>query len=96
MKYLLLILLLALLFFMLGVKRARPPAPKGESARRPEQAEAQPQSMVSCAQCGLHLPRDEALPGQGGVFCGSAHRAAFEQVQQAKHAQQGAEHGHKP
>jgi uncharacterized protein len=26
----------------------------------------------------VHLPRDEALPGRGGVFCGDAHRAAFE------------------
>ena len=26
--------------------------------------------MATCLQCGLHLPRDEALPGKGGVFCG--------------------------
>lgn len=37
-----------------------------------------PQEMVACAMCGLHLPRAEALPGRGGVFCGEAHRAAFE------------------
>ena len=37
--------------------------------------------MIACAQCGVHLPRDEALPGRGGVFCGDAHRAAFEQAQ---------------
>ena len=41
---------------------------------------AAPQPMLACAQCGLHLPRDEALPGRGGVFCGAAHRAAFEQA----------------
>jgi uncharacterized protein len=41
---------------------------------------ASPQPMLACAQCGLHLPRDEALPGRGGVFCGPAHRAAFEQA----------------
>jgi uncharacterized protein len=34
--------------------------------------------MVSCAECGMHLPVDEALPGKGGVFCSSAHRASFE------------------
>ncbi|MEP7138169.1 MAG: PP0621 family protein [Caldimonas sp.] len=38
----------------------------------------EPQTIVACAHCGLHLPRDEALPGRGGVFCGDAHRAAFE------------------
>ena len=41
---------------------------------------ASPQPMLACAHCGLHLPRDEALPGRGGVFCGAAHRAAFEQA----------------
>jgi len=40
-----------------------------------------PQQMVACAHCGVHLPRDEALPGRGGVFCGDAHRTAFEQAQ---------------
>ncbi|MEO6895527.1 MAG: PP0621 family protein [Caldimonas sp.] len=37
-----------------------------------------PQPIIACAYCGLHLPRDEALPGRGGVFCGEPHRAAFE------------------
>ena len=36
--------------------------------------------MLACAHCGVHLPRDEALPGRGGVFCGDAHRTAFEQA----------------
>ena len=39
-----------------------------------------PQPMLVCAECGLHLPRDEALPGRGSVFCGQAHRTAFEQA----------------
>lgn len=39
-----------------------------------------PQPMLACAHCGVHLPRDEVLPGRGGVFCGAAHRAAFEQA----------------
>lgn len=46
----------------------------------PTQKPAQPQheEMVTCAQCGVHLPRSEALPGRGGVFCGEAHRNAYE------------------
>lgn len=75
MKYLLLLLLLGLVFFMLGFKRARPrvdqPAPKPAP-------EPLPQNIVSCAQCGLHLPQGEALPGRGGVFCTPAHRTAYE------------------
>lgn len=45
-------------------------------AEPPPKAGAQP--MLRCAECGLHLPRDEALPGKGGVFCSDAHRAAHE------------------
>ena len=40
--------------------------------------------MIACAYCGVHLPRDEALPGRGGVFCGDAHRLAFEEAQAKK------------
>ena len=36
------------------------------------------QPMLRCAQCGLHVPGSEALPGRGGVFCGEAHRALYE------------------
>ena len=36
--------------------------------------------MLACAQCGVHLPRDEALPGRGGVFCGEAHRSDYERA----------------
>ena len=50
---------------------------KDDPPATPAEADA-PRQIVACAQCGVHLPRDEALPGQGGVFCGDAHRAAFE------------------
>ncbi len=73
MKYLILILaVLALVWLLRGARRrmgAPPPKP-------PVHDSAQP--MVSCLHCGVHLPRDEALPGRGGVFCGEAHRAAYE------------------
>ena len=39
-----------------------------------------PQAMVACAQCGVHVPASDALPGRGGVFCGADHRAAFERA----------------
>lgn len=73
MKYLLLIVVLALVFWMLGRKRARPPQYGQNEPPKPPVL-----NMVTCAQCGLHLPLDEALPGQGGVFCSAAHRASFE------------------
>ena len=76
MKLLLLLIAVFVLLWMLrgSVRRSRRPPNAGPSTP------ATPQSMLSCAQCGLHLPRDEALPGRGGVFCGAAHRAAFEQA----------------
>jgi uncharacterized protein len=51
---------------------------RGDAAPPRSQA---PQEMIACAHCGVHLPRDEALPGRGGVFCGDAHRTAFEKAQ---------------
>jgi len=33
-----------------------------------------PQAMVSCATCGLHLPRQEALPQGDRYFCCEEHR----------------------
>lgn len=79
MKFLLLALVFYALFWLLrrtlrGVRRSRV-----DAASRAAPADA-PQPMLACAQCGLHLPRDEALPGAGGVFCSSAHRAAYERT----------------
>ncbi|MBB4845305.1 uncharacterized protein HNP55_003852 [Paucibacter oligotrophus] len=76
LKFLFLILLLGLVFFLLGVKHSRPAQPRKE-APEPKPTAA-PQDMVSCAQCGLHLPAEEALPGRGGLFCSALHRQAYE------------------
>jgi len=79
MKFLLFLLaIVALLWLLKGSRRrVEPPA-----ASRPN-APAQPQSMVSCAQCGVHLPQGEALPGRGGVFCSEPHRSAYEKAHPA-------------
>ena len=73
MKLLIIIIAVAVLLWLLrGLSRRTPPQnPKPPTAALP---------MVTCRQCGVHLPRDEALPGRGGVFCGEAHRAAFEKA----------------
>lgn len=74
MKYLLLLVLLGGLVFVLGAKRGRPREPESRTPPAP----AAPKAMTRCAECGMHLPSDEALPGKGGVFCSAAHRASFE------------------
>lgn len=74
MKYLLLILaVLALVWLLRGARRRVEPPPTS-----PPPATGAAQPMVACRHCGVHLPRHEALPGRGGVFCGEAHRAEFE------------------
>lgn len=75
MKYLLWLLILLAVFFVIGARRARPREPE---VRAPAPPPSPPRSMVSCAECGMHLPADEALPGKGGVFCCGGHRASFE------------------
>ena len=73
MKFLLLlVVILAVIWVARGgrrraVKRDPPPPPIQEE-------------MIACRQCGLHLPRSDALPGRGGLFCSEAHRRAFEQA----------------
>lgn len=54
-------------------RQVRPPDAVPREPARPAQA------MLACAVCGVHMPRDEALPGRGGVFCSEAHRTAFEE-----------------
>jgi len=71
------LLFLAVVFVLLWLLRGATTRRRGGAPRPPKA----PQEMIACAHCGVHLPRDEALPGRGGVFCGDAHRAAFEKAQ---------------
>ncbi len=37
------------------------------------QKTAAPDELVACAHCGVHLPRAEARPGAGGLYCSEEH-----------------------
>jgi len=39
---------------------------------------ASSEDMVRCAQCGVHLPKSEAITSGGKFFCGEAHRRECE------------------
>lgn len=71
MKYL--FLLLVILAVLWAIKR-------GGNRKKPEtrkdSAPATPANMVSCAHCGLHLPQEEAVKGENGLYCSTEHRAA--------------------
>ena len=50
-------------------RRETPPPATGPAA---------PEAMLRCAECGLHLPSSQALPGRGGVYCSAEHRQRHE------------------
>jgi uncharacterized protein len=75
MKIALFLLAVVVLLWLLRGSFGRRPGPGKASPPRGE-----PQPIVACAECGVHLPRDEALPGRGGVFCGDPHRVAYEKA----------------
>lgn len=83
MKYLLVLLVMAI---AIGIWRSRHRKAVKES--RPSAAQARiapPQEMVECAQCGLHLPRADAVSNSARqIFCGTAHRDQYLSQQRQK------------
>ena len=73
MKYLVVFAVLGLAWALWRNKR-RPPPPAAPTARAP--AVPAPPAMVSCAHCGLHLPRAEALEHARRHYCCAEHRSA--------------------
>ena len=66
MKYLL--LLLVVLGCLWWLRRAR--APGAQASAAPGK---RPVNMVQCANCGVHLPENDAKRGQRGMYCSDAH-----------------------
>lgn len=82
MKYLLVILLILVVFWLWQYERrtqkgaATPPRPPAS----PDSAQAGGATeIVACSVCQLHLPRTEALIGRGArPYCSEAHRRQAE------------------
>jgi uncharacterized protein len=72
MKYLiwLLVIVLAIWAFKRS-RRVNSDAPKDPSPASP----ATPANMAVCLHCGIHLPQDEAVTGEKGLYCSTDHRA---------------------
>jgi uncharacterized protein len=68
MGRLLVLLLLAAIVVWL-VKRAL----RSDAAQAPKQRRALEGELVSCARCGLHLPRGEAREERGRLYCSEEH-----------------------
>lgn len=71
MKYL--FLLLVILAVLWAIQRGQN---RNKPVSRKDSAPATPANMVSCAHCGIHLPQEEAVKGEKGLYCGTEHRAA--------------------
>jgi uncharacterized protein len=80
-KFILLAVLIVAVVWML--RRGR--APVSTAQPSPPRKLPEGEAMVACAQCGIHLPDSEALPGRGGVFCSEAHRLTYEQARDRGH-----------
>lgn len=72
MKYLVLLLVLAV---VIGVWRAQRPAAPRPAARPAPGTPPAPQDMVACAHCGVHLPRADALVHGPHAYCCAEHRS---------------------
>lgn len=76
MKYLLVILLILVVFWLWQHERrtqkgAATPPPSPASPGQPGGAT----EIVACSVCQLHLPRSEAVTGRAGhLYCSEAHR----------------------
>ena len=73
MKYLVLLAVLVIAYMVWrsnrlerrGGDRSRPGPPPG----------ADPQEMIACPVCGVHLPRGDAVTGSNGLlYCSQEHR----------------------
>lgn len=72
MKYLIVLgVVLLVLWFARTARRGDAAPPARRPAMRPD-----PEEMVRCAHCGVHLPRREALVADQSLYCSEAHRAA--------------------
>ena len=68
MRFLLVIILIVAVVW--AIRRGlRSMASRDEAAARPPA----PGELVSCARCGLHLPRSEAREIEGRLFCSEEH-----------------------
>ena len=73
MKYFILLVVIAGVIWWLRTKRNNTDKTQDPSNQSPN-----PQTMVRCAHCDVHLPQTDAVEGSLGVYCSASHRSARE------------------
>ncbi len=68
MKYLILIVFVGVVWWVFKNRAGRPVERK--------RASPEPELMVICAHCGVHLPQSDSVSSDGETYCSEAHRQA--------------------
>jgi uncharacterized protein len=78
LKYLVVALVVVVvLWLMFGLPRRKPKPPqRGGQPAAPGRRGGPPEPMLTCAHCGMHLPRGDALIAAGQAYCCAEHRDA--------------------
>jgi len=77
MKYLVVALVvIVVLWLMFGLQRRKSTPPAGGKPAAPGRRVGPPERMLTCAHCGMHLPRGDALIAAGQAYCSAEHRDA--------------------
>jgi uncharacterized protein len=71
-------LLLFFIFMVLLWQWRQARSPQVKQAARKSAGPPGVVDMVACAQCGVHLPANDATQGARGWYCSVAHRQALE------------------
>lgn len=71
-------LLLVLAVVLIGVWLWRSGRQADVAPKKPPPTPAQPQDMVSCALCAVHVPQADAVAGRQGLYCSVEHRQRAE------------------
>jgi uncharacterized protein len=75
MKYLLVVAVVAVAFWLWRNNRQNAKVEQKKSAPVPSKGTqvGPPQPMLQCAACGVHLPATDAVVGKRGSYCTTAH-----------------------
>lgn len=78
MKFLLVIAVVLIGFYVWRNNRDAEKRDDARSRRPDDRALPEPQDMVRCPVCAVHLPRSDASVGKKGLYCSDEHRDTSE------------------